>query len=145
MQTKIVWKEGVHFSATPGSGHTVETDGPAESGGQDAGVRPMELMLMGVGSCSSYDVVSILKKSRQKITGCVAELHAERADEPPKVFTKITMHFIVTGHDLHPGKVERAVHLSADKYCSASIMLQRAGVDITHTFEIVQDTAPEPA
>ncbi len=139
MQTEIVWKEGVHFAATPGSGHTVETDGPAEYGGKDAGARPMELMLMGVGACSSYDVVTILEKGRQQISGCVATLKAERAAEPPKVFTSIQMHFVVTGKDLNPKKVERAINLSAEKYCSASIMLQRAGVQITHTFEIIEE------
>ena len=145
MQTEITWKEGVRFEGVTGSGHSVMIDGPIESGGQDAGARPMELVLMGVGSCSAYDVVTILKKSRQQITGCVAQLKAERAEEMPRVFTHITLHFVVTGHQLDPKKVERAVHLSAEKHCSASIMMQRAGVVLTHSFELVEATGSPAA
>jgi putative redox protein len=136
MKAEIRWKSGVSFEATSGSGHTIVTDGPPDAGGENAGPRPMELVLMGVGACSAYDVVHILRKQRADVTGCVAELQAERADEAPKVFTRINLHFVVTGRGLNAHKVERAVHLSADKYCSASIMLGRGGVDITHSVEI---------
>lgn len=140
MHTEIVWKGDVQFDATSGSGHTLRLDGPEASGGVNAGPRPMELVLMGVGACASYDVVTILKKSRETITGCTARLEATRAQEPPRVYTHINMHFVVEGRDLTETKVARAVHLSADKYCSASIMMTRAGVEITHTFEIVEET-----
>ena len=136
MHAKLQWLEGVKFSATADSGHTVTIDGPADAGGENAGVRPMELMLMGVGGCTSFDVVNILRKSRQKVTNCVTEITASRADEIPQVFESIQIHFIVEGEDLDAAKIERAIHLTADKYCSASIMLQRAGVEITHTWEI---------
>lgn len=137
MKAEITWKDGVRFESVSGSGHTLITDGPEASGGTNAGARPMELVLIGTGGCASYDVVSILKKMKQQVDGCVCQLSAERADEPPKVFTAIAMHFVVSGRDLNPKKVERAVHLSADKYCSASIMLGRGGVTISHSFEIV--------
>ena len=110
-------------------------DGPPESGGKNQGSRPMELMLMGVGGCTSFDVVNILDKARQKVTNCVTEITAKRADEVPEVFETIDIHFVVEGENLDPKKVERAIHLTAEKYCSASIMLQRAGVEINHTFE----------
>jgi len=138
MNGEIRWDGDVRFEARTGSGHTLMLDGPPASGGQNAGPRPMELMLLGVGACSSYDVVTILKKSRQDVTGCVARLEADRAGEPPKVFTTLRLHFVVEGRGLSTSKVERAVHLSADKYCSASIMLQRGGVTVTHSFEIIE-------
>ena len=116
-------------------------DGPAEAGGEGRGARPMELLLMGLGGCTSYDVVTILAKSRQQVVDCVTELTAERAETEPKVFTRIHVHFKVTGRGLDPAKVARAVSLSADKYCSASIMLARGGVAITHDFEIVEAPA----
>jgi len=106
--------------------------------GEGRGARPMELVLMGLGGCTSYDVVTILLKSRQQVVDCVTELNAERAETEPKVFTRIHVHFKVTGRDLDPARVARAVSLSADKYCSASIMLARGGVEITHDFEIVE-------
>ena len=112
-------------------------DGPPDGGGRNIGLRPMEMVLLGVGGCSAYDVVTILEKSRQKVSDCRVELSAERADAIPAVFTRIHLHFVVTGEDLNPKQVERAVHLSAEKYCSASIMLARAGAEITHDFEIV--------
>ena len=125
------------FEALTGSGHTLTLDGPADAGGKDAGARPMEMMLLGVGGCASYDVVHILKRGRVEVTDCVATLEAERAPEPPRVFTRIKMHFVVSGPGLSESKVARAVKLSAEKYCSASIMLSRAGVVIEHSFEVV--------
>lgn len=136
MKTRITWNGNVSFLAESGSGHTVLMDGAPEAGGQNLGPRPMEMLLMGLGGCSSFDVVLILKKSRQEITGCVAEIEAERAATDPKVFTRIHLHFIVTGHNLNPQQVARAIHLSAEKYCSASVML-RSTAEITHDFEIV--------
>ena len=113
-------------------------EGPEESGGENIGIRPMEMLLIGVGGCSSYDVVSILTKSRQEVTGCETEVSAERADAIPAVFEKIHLHFRVSGKNLSEKQVERAVSLSAEKYCSATIMLQKGGVEITHDFEIVE-------
>lgn len=136
MQTEIQWLDNVHFNATTGSGHSISIDGPPDMGGQNKGVRPMELMLSGVGGCTSFDVVNILRKSRQKVTNCVTQITARRADEVPEVFEHIKIHFVITGEGLDSTKVERAIHLTAEKYCSASIMLQRAGVDIEHTFEL---------
>ncbi len=143
MQTEIVWKEGVHFEATSGTGHTINLDGPADYGGQNLGARPMELMLIGAGSCSAFDVMMILKKGRQQVTGCKVELDAERAPEPPRVFTKITMRFIVTGRNLSPQRVKRAIELSAEQFCSASIMLKRAGVEIESMHEIIEEDGEE--
>jgi len=137
MKARIQWVGDAQFVAESGSGHAVVVDGPPEGGGRNLGVRPMELVLMGVGACTAYDVVHILKKSRQSVARCVAELDAERADSEPKVFTKIHVHFVVTGQGLAPAAVKRAVDLSAEKYCSASIMLGNAGVAISHDFEIV--------
>ena len=131
MKTNVSWQEDVHFTAETGSGFKVEIDG-----NQVAGPRPMELILAGLGGCTSYDVVGILKKSRQDVTDCRAEIEAERADEIPSVFTHIRIHFVVTGNKLKENLVERAVSLSAEKYCSASIMLEKAGVHIEHSFEI---------
>lgn len=136
MQARIKWVENACYVAESGSGHAVVIDGPPDIGGRNLGVRPMELLLMGVGSCSSVDVVHILKKSRQAVTDCVCELQAERADTDPKVFTKIHMHFKVSGDGLKENQVARAVQLSAEKYCSASIMLGKGGVTITHSHEI---------
>jgi len=137
MRAKIDWIDGVHFRAVADSGVAVPMDGPPEAGGQGHGARPMELVLMGLGGCTSYDVVTILAKSRQAVVKCETELSAERAATEPKVFTRIHVHFKVTGQGLDPAKVARAVSLSADKYCSASIMLSRGGVEITHDFEII--------
>ena len=137
MKARIKWIEQASFVAESGSGHAVVIDGAPEHGGRNLGVRPMEAVLMGVGACTAFDVVSILKKSRQRVTDCVVELEADRADQPPKVFTRIRMVFRVSGTDLDPSRVERAVTLSAEKYCSATAML-RDRVDIRHEV-IVED------
>jgi putative redox protein len=137
MQARIKWVENMSFVAESGSGHAIVIDGPPELGGRNLGARPMELLLMGLGACSSVDVVMILKKGRQAVSDCVCELKAERATTEPKVFTAIHLHFVVSGTGLNPAQVERAVQLSADKYCSASLMLSQGGVRITHDFEIV--------
>lgn len=137
MKARIKWIEGVSFAGQSESGHTVVMDGPPDSGGKNLGVRPMEMLLLGMGGCSAFDVVHILRKSRQPITDCVAEIDATRADADPKVFTKIHMHFIVTGKGLDAKRVDQAVKLSAEKYCSASIMLGKVA-EVTHDFEIVE-------
>jgi len=141
MQAELQWSQGVQFVATSGSGHTITIDGPAELGGQDGGARPMELVLIGTGACASYDVVTILQKGREPIEDCTVQHKATRADEAPKVFERVQMHFIVSGPGLTESKVARAVALSAEKYCSASIMLARAGVSIEHSYEVI-DTTP---
>lgn len=138
MKARIQWVEEAQFVAESGSGHAVVVDGPPDGGGRNLGVRPMELVLMGVGACTAYDVVHILRKGRQPVLRCVAQLEAERADSEPKVFTRIHVHFIVTGRGLSEAAVRRAVALSAEKYCSASIMLGRAGVAMSHDFELVE-------
>ncbi len=136
MKGSVEWVEDVMFEAESDSGHSLLLEGPAEQGGRNRGMRPMELILLGVGGCSSFDVVTILKKARQEVTGCVAQLEAERADEVPSVFTHINIHFVVSGTGLKEKQVSRAVELSAEKYCSASIMLSKGGVDLTHSYEI---------
>ena len=138
MKAHIKWVDGAMFLGESGSGHTVVMDGPAEAGGRNMGVRPMETLLIGLGGCASYDVVSILKKGRQDIRDVHTLLEAERADSEPKVFTRIHVRFVVTGKQLKEAQVKRAVELSAEKYCSASIMLGRAGVEITHDYEIIE-------
>ncbi len=135
MKARIKWVEDVCFMGESETGHAVIMDGAPEAGGRNIGMRPMEMLLIGAGGCSSFDVVTILKKARQPITDCFVELSAERADEIPKVFTKIHMHFVVTGKGLNPVQVEKAVKLSAEKYCSASIMLGKTAV-MTHDYEI---------
>ncbi len=137
MDITVDWKGAARFDAATGSGHTVAMDGPPEHGGVNAAPRPMEMMLVGLGGCTCFDVVHILQKSRQDVTGCTASIQADRADAVPAVFTRINIHFRVSGNDLKPGTVARAVELSATKYCSASILMERAGVEITHTHEIV--------
>ena len=137
MKARVKWVEDVCFMGETESGHAVIMDASPEVGCRNLGMRPMEMLLIGMGGCSSIDVVTILKKSRQPITDCVAEITAERADEIPKVFTKIHVHFVVTGKGLNPVQVERAVNLSAEKYCSASIMLGKAA-QMSHDFEIVE-------
>ncbi|MBA2690646.1 MAG: OsmC family protein [Burkholderiales bacterium] len=137
MKARIKWVEGVSFIGETESGHAVLMDGAADAGGRNLGPRPMETVLIGAGACSSFDVVHILRKSRQEITDCVAEISAERAENDPKVFTKIHVHFIITGRNLKEEQVKRAVQLSAEKYCSASIMLGKTA-QITHDFEIRQ-------
>ena len=138
MKTKIKWMQDVSFKGSSDSGHEVVLDGPEELGGKGLGMRPMEMMLIGMGGCTSFDVVTILKRSRQQITGCIAEIEATRADEIPKVFTSIHIHFLIRGIDLQEKAVERAVELSANKYCSASIMLGKS-VKITHDFVISEE------
>lgn len=137
MKAKLKLREGVSFEATGDSGHTIITDGPPEFGGQNRGSRPMELVLMGLGACTAFDVLLILRKSRQNVSDCQVELEAERAETPPKVFTRIHVHFIVSGKDLKDAMVQRAIDLSAEKYCSASIMLGKTA-NITHDYEIIQ-------
>ena len=136
MKATIKWVDGVSFVAESESGHAVVLDGPPDAGGRNIGMRPMEMVLAGMGGCTAFDVVSILQKARQPVTDCRVELSAERADEIPKVFTRIHVHFIVSGRGLKPAQVERAVKLSAEKYCSASIMLGKTA-EITHDFEVV--------
>jgi putative redox protein len=136
MEATIKWVDDAMFLAESGSGHSVVMDGPPDLGGRNMGVRPMELLLMGLGGCSAFDVMSMLKKARQQVVDCCTELTAERADAVPAVFTKIHLHFVVTGKGLKESQVARAVSLSAEKYCSASIMLEAAGVEITHSHEV---------
>lgn len=136
MKARIKWIENVTFLGETESGHCLVMDGAAEAGGRNLGPRPMETVLVGTGACSAFDVIMILKKGREAVKDCVVELSAERADSDPKVFTKIHFHFIVTGTGLNPGKVERAIKLSADTYCSATAMLAKTA-NVTHDFEIV--------
>ena len=138
MKATVRWVEGLMMMGESGSGHSVVMDGPPEAGGRDMGVRPMEMLLLGMGGCSSVDVINILKKSRQQVTDCATELTAERADEIPSVFTRIHVHFQVSGRGLKESQVKRAVELSAEKYCSASIMLAKGGVNITHDYQIIE-------
>lgn len=140
MKARIKWVEDATFLGEAGSGHALVMDGPPESGGRNLGPRPMEMLLLGMGGCTAFDVIMILKKARQPVTDCVVELSAERADQAPKVFTRIHVHFVVTGRGLAEKQVERAVQLSAEKYCSASIMLGKAA-EISHDFEIREEGA----
>ena len=135
MKCRIKWLDFMSFVGESDSGHSVVMDSSPDFGGRDLGIRPMEMLLLGLGGCTGIDVVSILQKSRQDLVDCEVEIEAERAAEIPKVFTKIHVHFIVSGNDLDPKKVANAVSLSADKYCSASRMLEKAA-EITHDFEI---------
>jgi putative redox protein len=136
MKATVKWVGEVGFAGVADTGHTVTMDGTPEHGGRNRGARPMELVLIGTGGCSAFDVVHILRKARQDIRDCVLTLDAERAATEPKVFTRIHMHFTVTGKGLSPAQVERAIKLSAEKYCSASIMLAKTA-QITHDFEII--------
>ncbi|MDU9408468.1 OsmC family protein [Pseudomonas sp. zfem001] len=138
MKARVQWAGEALFLGESGSGHAVVMDGPPDAGGRNLGVRPMEMLLIGLGGCSNFDVVSILRKGRQPVESCEVFLDAERAGEEPKVFTKIHLHFVVKGRGLKEAQVKRAVELSAEKYCSASIMLGRAGVDISHDYQIVE-------
>ncbi|MDC9720673.1 MAG: OsmC family protein [Gammaproteobacteria bacterium] len=138
MEAQVSWAGGVSFKAESGTGHTVTLDGPPNLGGENLGARPMELILMGLGGCTAFDVMTILKKTRQDVTDCVAQLSAERADAVPAVFTKIHVHFVVTGRNLKDKHVARAIKLSAEEYCSASIMLEKGGVEMTHDYQIVE-------
>jgi putative redox protein len=138
MKARIKWVEKVTFVAESGSGHAVVLDGAPDAGGRNLGVRPMEMLLMGLGGCSAFDVVLILRKGREEVSDCVVELEAERAETDPKVFTRIHMHYKVTGRGLTPAKVERAIALSAEKYCSASAIMGKTAV-ITHDWEVVEE------
>ncbi|MEW8027446.1 MAG: OsmC family protein [Candidatus Thiodiazotropha sp.] len=135
MKARVVWVEDSVMMGESGSGHGVVMDGPPEHGGRNLGVRPMEMLLLGMGGCTEFDVLSILRKSRQQVSSCVVELEAERAEQDPKIFTRIHAHFIVTGKGLSEKHVARAISLSAEKYCSASLMLAKSA-EITHDYEI---------
>ena len=136
MKATVRWIGEARFVGESESGHSVVMDGPAEYGGRNLGVRPMEMLLLGLGGCSAFDVVLILSKGRQGLVDCKVEIDAQRADQDPKVFTKIHMHYVVSGHGLKENQVERAVKLSAEKYCSASIMLGKSA-EMSHDFEMV--------
>jgi putative redox protein len=140
MECRVSWlgNGGMAFSAETGSGHLIKMDGPPEAGGQNSASRPMELILAGTGGCSAFDVVLILQKARQEISACDVKLTAERAETEPKVFTKINLHFTVKGKNLDPVKVERAVKLSHEKYCSATTMLAKTA-EITYSIDVLSD------
>ncbi len=138
MKANISWGGKALFKGRSGSGHELLMDGPPDHGGENQGPRPMEMLLLGLGGCSTFDVVSILQKSRQDVEDVDLEIEAERADAVPAVFTRIALKFIVKGRGLKEAQVKRAVSLSAEKYCSASIMLEKAGVEISHSYEIVE-------
>jgi len=139
MEVKVSWNgpSGMSFRAQTGTGHMVAMDGAPEAGGHNLAPRPMEMLLVGTGGCTAYDVVLILQRGRENVLGCEVTLQAERAQVDPKIFTKINFHFVITGRNLKPAAVERAVKLSHEKYCSASIMLA-ATVEMTHSIEIVE-------
>ena len=137
MKARIKWVEDVTFVGESASGHAVVMDGPPENSGRNLGPRPMEMLLLGMGGCTAFDVVHILKRARQPVSDCVVELEAERAEQPPKVFTRIHAHFVISGRGLAENQVKRAVELSAEKYCSASIMLGKTA-EITHDYEIIE-------
>lgn len=137
MKATVKWLDHMSFVGESGSGHSVVMDGPPDDGGRNMGIRPMEMVLLGMGSCTAFDLVLILQRQRQAISDCQVDLVAERAAKVPKVFTKIHVHYIVSGKDLDENKVARAVKMTAEKYCSVSIMLS-ASVEISHDFEIVE-------
>jgi putative redox protein len=140
MKARVKWVDGMMFVGESGSGHAVVMDGAPDSGGRDLGIRPMEMLLLGLGGCTAFDVVLILKRGREPVTDCVVEIEAERAERDPKVFTRIHLVYTLTGRGLSPAKVERAIKLSNEKYCSASIMLG-AVAEMTHEFSVVHATA----
>jgi len=137
MKARVKWLDNMSFVGESGSGHSIVMDGAPESGGRNLAARPMEMVLMGMGGCTAFDVVMILKKARQPIEDCIIELSAERSDEIPRVFTKIHVHYVVKGKGLSEKQVEKAINLTAEKYCSVSIMLA-ASAEVTHDFEIVE-------
>jgi putative redox protein len=137
MECIVKWIDGMAFVAETGSSHMTVMDGAPEGGGRNLGPRPMELVLAGTGGCAAYDVLLILKRSRQQVSGCQVSLRAQRAEADPKVFTHIHFHFRVSGKDLKPQVVERAIKLSAEKYCSASIMLGKTA-QLSHDWEIIE-------
>lgn len=138
MKATVKWLDHMSFVGEAGSGHSIVMDGPPDDGGRNLGVRPMEMVLLGMGGCTAFDVVFILNKARQQLTDCHVELEAERATEVPRVFTKIHAHYVIRGKDLDEKKVARAVKMTAERYCSVSIMLS-ASVEITHDYEIIQE------
>ncbi|MFB2537855.1 MULTISPECIES: OsmC family protein [unclassified Acinetobacter] len=138
MKTRLEWVDNVCFKATTGSGHQIIMDGAPEYGGDNRGARPMEMVLVGLAGCASFDIITILKKSRQDISDVICEIEAERADAVPAVFTKIHLHFIIKGKALKVAQVEKAVNLSAEKYCSVSHMLSTGGVEVSHDFEVIE-------
>ncbi|MBA3904905.1 MAG: OsmC family protein [Rhodocyclaceae bacterium] len=140
MDCVVKWVDNMSFLAETGSGHMINMDGAPEAGGRNLAARPMELLLAGTGGCTAFDVMLILKKSRQQVTGCEVTLTADRASEDPKVFTRIGFHFKISGRGLKPEVVERAIHLSAEKYCSASIMIGKTA-KMEHTWEIIETGA----
>lgn len=140
MKARIKWIQDVMFLGESGSGHSVVMDGAPDAGGRNLGFRPMEMLLLGLGGCSAFDVMLILKRGREAVTDCVVDIDAERATTDPKVFTKIVMHYTVTGQALDRKKVERAVQLSAEKYCSASAIIGKTA-QITHTITLVDSTS----
>ncbi len=144
MKARVKWVEGVSFVAEAGSGHAVVVDGAPEHGGRNLGLRPMELVLAGAAACTAFDVVLILRRARQPVSDCVVEAAAERAETEPKVFTRIHLSYTVAGHGLDPHQVERAVKLSKEKYCSATIMLAKTA-QITFEVTIVEGDAVPPA
>ncbi len=137
MQTKIKWTDGMQFVGESGSGHSIVLDGAPEVGGKNTGMRPMETLLLSMGGCSAMDVIFILRKARQNVTDCIITIEGDRADTVPKVFTKIHMHYAVTGNALDEKQVKRAVDLSANKYCSVTLMLKKA-LEVSHDFSIEQ-------
>jgi putative redox protein len=141
MKARIKWVEGVSFVAETGSGHALVVDGAPDAGGRNLGPRPMELVLAGTAACTAFDVVWILRKARQPVSGCVVEAEAERAAKEPKIFTRIHLRYRVAGKGLNPAQVERAVKLSKEKYCSATLMLAKTA---TISFEIVLDAEAAP-
>ncbi len=138
MKARVKWLDNMSFVGESGSGHSVVMDGSPDAGGRNLAARPMEMVLIGMGGCTAFDVVMILKKARQPVEDCIVELSAERADEVPKVFTKIHVHYIVKGKGLSEKQVEKAIHLTAEKYCSVSIMLAATAI-VTHDFEIIEE------
>ncbi len=137
MQARVKWLDNMSFVGESGSGHSVVMDASPEVGGRDLGIRPMEMLLLGLGGCASIDVVMILQRSRQDIKDCTVQISAERVATEPRVFSKIHLHFVVEGNNLSTDRVERAIGLSAEKYCSASLMLGKTA-EITHDFEVLQ-------
>ncbi len=144
MKCKVTWFDGMSFIGETESGHAIVMDGAPDAGGRNLGPRPMETVLAGTGGCTAFDVVLILKRSRQDVTGCHVELEADRAETDPKVFTRIHMHFVVRGRNLKPSLVENAIKLSHQKYCSATIMLAKTA-EVTHDYEIIEEGVAAPS
>ena len=138
MQVSIRWIENPTFLAESDLGHSVIIDGPESEGGRNTGIRPMEMMLMGIGGCTSFDVIKIFKKAPQPVESCIVRIEAKRSGDVPSVFTGIHLHFLIKAEGIKESQVNRARELSAEKYCSASIMLERGGVNIAHDYEILE-------